>query len=134
MKHFITAALLALGLAACATEATVQQAPLDQGIARDFDGDLGAVREAARATLQSDMPVTMQGVREEQGATIFSFEISMSAFTWGEVGRVVVMPVDADTTRVIVRSEKRMQTQIIGEGERRLAERLFTGVQTRLAH
>jgi hypothetical protein len=133
MKYWILAALLAAApLAACATSATITQAPLSDGTGREFEGSFATVREAARATIQSDLPVTLRGVEEREGAYIFNIEIGVNAFSWGEIGRVVVMPVDADTTRVIVRSEKRSQMQLSGHGERDLAQRTFTGVESRL--
>lgn len=108
MRNWIVAIFLATAsLGACATTATITQAPLTEGTAREFEGDFAAVREATRLAIQQDLPVTMAGVEQHGASHVFHFEISVSAFSWGEVGRVVVTPVDADTTRVIVRAEKR---------------------------
>lgn len=133
MRAWLAAAFLALApIAGCATTATISQAPIGEGIPRDYEASFETVREATRETLQRDMPVTLTGAEEREGAYIFNFEVTLNAFNWGEVGRVVVMPVDADTTRVIVRAEKRSQMQVTGHGERELAERLFANLDRRL--
>ena len=133
MKIWLAALALAVApLAACATSVTVAEAPLNAGISRDFEGNFETVREAARASVQSDLPVAIRGVEERGGAYIINYEIGVSAFSWGEVGRVVVFPVDGDTTRVTLHNEKRYQVQVTGQGERRLAEQLFEAVQRRL--
>lgn len=133
MKRFILALVLSVApLGACATSATVTQAPLSAGISQDFHGSFETVREAARASVQSDLPVAIRGVEERGGAYIINYEIGVSAFSWGEVGRVVVTLVDADTTRVTLHNEKRYQVQVTGQGERRLATQLFEAVQRRL--
>ena len=130
---FVIVGLALASLAgACATSATIQQAPLSQGVSREYEHDFATVREAARATIQSDMPVGLRSVEERDGAYIFNFEIGVSAFSWGEVGRVVVAPVDADTTRLTLYSQKRDQLQVTGHGQRDLSERLFAGVDGRL--
>lgn len=132
MRGLILAAALAFALSGCATRQSVADAPINAGMSRDFEAPMAGVREAARQTLQSDMPVAMTSVSDAGGVYTFEIEIGINAFNWGEVGRVVVVPVDEDTTRVSLYSEKRYQLQVTGQGERRLAEQLFAGIQRRL--
>jgi hypothetical protein len=133
MKHWILAAAMALALAGCASSQTIEESPLDSGISRDFEAGFEPVREAARQTLQNDMPGMLSNVSQREEAYIFHIEIGANAFNWGEVGRVVIIPVDEGHTRVVVRSEKRLQTQVTGRGEQRLSEQLFAGIERRLA-
>lgn len=125
-------AVFTLTLAACATGGGVDQRPLTSGTWRDFEADFARVSAATDQSIAA-APITVQGARMEGTSRVINFTKPVSAFSWGEVGRVVITPVDADTTRIYVDSEKRSQVQITGTSEDQFAARIFGGVESALA-
>ncbi len=114
-------------LASCATMDTVTNAPANAGISRSFSGNYELVKDAVVTSLQILNINTKQFKEAPEGFTIL-FNKSISAFSWGEVGRILVSKVDENNTRVNVHSKKRHKLQITGTDEQEFADTLFQGV------
>lgn len=127
-------ALAAAGLlAACATGATLDARPLDSGTSMDFAAPAPRVAEAAKQTLLA-LSLGANNVRDQGGSTVISFQKGMTAWSWGEVGRVVVTPVTDASSRVFIDTEKVSQMQITGTNEDEFSRDIFSGIRERLAH
>src|SRR5512143_38699 len=83
----------------CATTDTVRNAPITQGLSQDFAAPYEAVKAAAVEAVQR-LNVNVQGSDETPQRFQIRFSKPISAFSWGEVGVVNVLAVDARTTRV----------------------------------
>ena len=57
----------------------------------------------------------------------------VSAFSWGEVGRVTVLRSAQPPTSVRVYWEKRSQLQLTGTGQSEAASQIFAGIDQALA-
>ena len=90
------------------------------------------VAEAAKQTLLA-LSLGANGVREQAGSTIINFQKGMTAFSWGEVGRIVVTPTGDAAARVFVDTEKVSQMQITGTSESEFSRDIFAGIKERLA-
>lgn len=111
---------------------TVANAPQDAGISKEFNGDVELIIAAAQASVKSlDLDIT-HSTRGDIGYTIL-FRKSMSAFSWGETGRVLVEKITPSKTRVFVHSEKNRKYQITGTEEAEFAVAIFQGIDEALA-
>lgn len=120
-------------LGACATAGTLSGRPLDSGTSMDFAAPAPRVAEAAKQTLLAlSLGITNAG--DHAGSTIINFQKSMTAFSWGEVGRIVVTPVNDASARVYLDTEKVSQMQITGTSEADFSRDIFSGIKERLAH
>ncbi|MEO1657315.1 MAG: hypothetical protein AAFR65_06300 [Pseudomonadota bacterium] len=134
IKHLAASFWLALGavtLAACATSATVSEADATEGISRDYDASYDVVKAAALQSVER-LNVNLQGTDENDERFQIRFTKSISAFSWGEVGVVNVLPTD-DGATVVVNTSKRSRTQITGTSEGRFAEEVFANIDESLA-
>jgi hypothetical protein len=129
----IGAALLAVAcLAGCATADTVKNAPVDAGIAKSFDAPYERTVAATLSALAA-MKVSMHDNSEEAPGRVIMVNTHVSAFSWGEVGRVIVKKSAAAPTTVVVNWSKRDQLQITGTSADDFSSDLFVGIETRLA-
>lgn len=130
MRRLILAAFVA---ALFAGQAAAQDLPIGAGVSRDFEAAFDPVRQAARQTIQNEMPGMLNGASEVDGNYVFSIHTPISPLAWGQDGQVIVMVMDDDTTRVVLHLQRRSRPQMSGRTERRLAEQLFDGIERRLA-
>ena len=114
-------------LSSCATADTVRTAPVTQGLSQAFAAPYEAVKAAALEAVQR-LNVDIQGSDETPERFQIRFSKPISAFSWGEVGVVNVVAVDAQTTRVYVNTEKRDQMQLTGTSEQRFATVIFANI------
>ncbi|MBV7255385.1 hypothetical protein KCG44_01160 [Pacificimonas sp. WHA3] len=119
-------------LTACATTSSVTQAPATQGTSRVFDGNYDTVKAAALQAVER-MNVNVKGTDENAERFQIEFTKKVSAFSWGEVGVVNVLPGTGDRTTVVVNSAKRSTMQITGTAESEFAEEIFKNVEESLA-
>ena len=111
---------------------TVANAKPDAGISKEYDEDVELVIAAAQASIQSlDLNIT-HSARENTGYMIL-FTKSMSAFSYGESGRVLITRINSDNIRVFVHSEKNRKYQVTGTDEEEFAEAIFGGMDDILA-
>jgi hypothetical protein len=114
-------------LASCANMNTITTAPASAGISHSFNNDHELVKAAVIASVQSLNINIKQSGQTPDGFNIL-FTKSISAFSWGEVGRVLVTKVDDNNTLVSVHSAKRHTMQITGQDEHDFAKFIFEGV------
>lgn len=117
-----------LGLTACATSETVRLAPVDQGISRDFPSSYDHAVAATMKALSS-LNINITGSETQSVGTVIMVSKPISAFSWGEVGRVIVKKSDAMPTTVVVNWEKRDQLQITGTDSKDFTNVLFAEIQ-----
>jgi hypothetical protein len=105
-----TASALALGLAACASAATIRQQPTDAGIARSFQAPYEQTKQAVLASLTE---LKLTPVEREERADGHSILIGRPphGFSWGEVGRIFIEKSAEKPTTVRVVYEKRITMQ-----------------------
>lgn len=123
--------LAASGLAGCASMSTVQNASVGSGPSRAFDADYDRTNAATLTALQG-MNVSITSSSENERGTTYLVSKSMNAFSWGEVGRVIVARSEGDSTTVHVNWEKRSQLQITGTSESEFSGQLFVQIANRL--
>lgn len=120
------------GLAGCASSNTVTQAPVTAGASREFAAPYEAVKTAALATV-GRLALNLEGQSETPARYQISFSKSLNAFSWGEVGAINVVRLEARKTRVYVNTEKRSTMQITGTSESEFAADIFAGIASALA-
>ena len=130
-RRMLMAGLL-LTLGACATAVTVQNAPADAGTAQTFPASYDRVSAATLEALRQ-FNVNVTSTQEHAGGLQILVTKSLSAFSWGEVGRITVVRTSAPPTPVRVVWEKRAQFQITGTGETEFSRELFDGIRRNLA-
>jgi hypothetical protein len=131
MKTILAALSFAILLNGCADTGTVRDAAATAGVERQFAGGYDAV---AAATLDSvrGLNVSITGTEETPTGLVVLVAKPVNAFSWGEVGRVMVMKSNAPPTAVRVYWEKRSRMQITGTDQNEFAGQLFQGIQTNL--
>lgn len=120
-----------LVLAGCASAGSVQNAPLHAGIGRTFeagfDKTLAAAREAAVETgLQIE-----SASQVDQDTWMIIGKKATSAFSWGELVRVVVIRDSAERTTVRVHSARRIKTNITAKGD--YANSILSNIELKLS-
>ena len=125
------ACLLLIGVVGCADMNTVKNAPLDQGIAQDFDATYDHTTAMTLAALTS-LNVSITSSSEDAAGTTYLVSKSLSAWSWGEVGRVFVKRQPAAPTTVVVNWQKRLQSQLSGTGSDEFAQALFNAIKKQL--
>lgn len=104
-RHLVTATLVLIA-AACSNARTVQESPTEAGVQRSFDAPYEKVRDAARAALTM---MNLKPTVQEDNPEGFVMVIARPprAFSWGEVGRVIVIRSDSQPITVHALYEKR---------------------------
>jgi hypothetical protein len=133
IRRLVIGIAVAAMLGACATAATLDARPLDSGTAMEFAAPAARVAEAAKQTLLA-LSMGANNVREQSGSTVISFQKGLTAWSYGEVGRIVVTPLGETSARVHVDTEKISQMQITGTNESEFSRDIFSGIKERLAH
>ncbi|WP_156948094.1 hypothetical protein [Marinobacterium jannaschii] len=119
-------------LASCATVNTVANAPETEGVSSYFDEDYDLVKEAVTNSIYNlGVDIKMQRDIGSRHSIVFSKD--MSAFSWGEVGRVMVIPMDDGRSKVTVYTEKRSKYQLTGTSENEFAQEIFLSTRNILA-
>ena len=119
-------ALISLLVVACANQSTVAES--NAGTTKVFNYPYDQVRPAALETVQG-LNVEIKKTQQEGEGTRILFSKSLSAWSWGEVGSVVVKPIDENATLVTVDTEKRSKYQITGTDETEFSEAIFDGIE-----
>lgn len=127
LKKIVLFASILFGLFACATAQTVSEAPLSAGVSKSFPASFDAVSGATLKALTT-MNVSVKSTEKKPEGLVVLVSKAMSAFSWGEVGRIVVANSGAGPTKVHVLWEKRHQLQITGTGQDEFSESLFKAV------
>ena len=113
-------------LAGCASTASMKQAPLDQGTQREYSGSYTTVLRAARdAVSNSGLAIDSFDEVNDSTAVIVAKKGS-SAWSWGELVRVVVQKSTGDRVVVRVTSRRKLATNVTARGD--YAETLFSNI------
>ena len=120
--------LSAFVLVSCANINTVTNAPKSEGVTQVFTEDYELVKTAVLASMQG-LNINIKETRETKDGFAITFTKSISAFSWGEVGRVLVTKNAHGIPQVYVHSEKRSKYQITGANENDFANSIFNGVR-----
>ena len=115
--RFLTVSLT-LGLAtACSSQGSVQNAPLHAGVARTFEADynktLGAAREAA---VEAGLKIE-SATQVDPNTYMIMCKAGTSAFSWGEIVRLVVVKENDASTTVRVYSKRKSAVNIAAKGD-----------------
>ena len=120
----IAAAVLISG---CATSSDVRNAPLTAGVSQDFSAPYEQIKRLALESVQG-LNVDVKSANESGSVYTIEFAKPMSAFSWGEIGRVTVLELEPGS-RVTVLSEKRSKYQLTGTNEDEFAAAVFDGIE-----
>lgn len=124
--RFTLTTLLSVFAVGCANQSSV--ASSNAGTTKVFKYPYSEVNPAALETVQG-LNVELKGTKPEGDGTRILFSKPVSAWSWGEVGSVVVKPIDENATLVTVDTEKRYQIQVTGTGEVEFSEAIFMGIE-----
>jgi len=118
-------------LSACTTAEAVRDAPADAGVVQSFDAPYDQVAAATLDALNKlDLPIT--DLEGKPTGLIIHLAKPQTAFSWGEVGRVIVEHRAAPPIAVRVYWEKRSQMQITGTSQRAFATAFYGEIDQRL--
>ena len=121
---------LLCGLAGCADLDTVKNAPLDTGIAHDFNAPYTRVSAAALTILSSEN-INVVASSEDAAGTIYLVDKAIALGSWGEVGRIYIKKSSAPPTTVIVYWEKRARSGA-GIGAKEFTDTFFDALGKQL--
>jgi len=134
MTFFIKTILYAtaiLSLVSCSNMNNVANQPQQSGISQRFQAPAQQVNLALLATLHS-INVNIKDSRNTPQGFRVLFTKSVSAFSWGEVGRILVVKVDQNNSQVFIHSLKRSSLQITGAEETDFSSVIFAGIAQKL--
>lgn len=115
----------------CSNMNSVVDAPTTAGIVRFYPKNAETVKVATLASMQS-LNIHIKKTEQISSGFMVAFTKSISAFSWGEVGRVLVASTD-NGTRVSVYSKKRLNTQVTGAETEDFANAIFNGITEALS-
>ena len=126
MKRIVVLLCL-VALVGCANLSTVREARQSAGVSMKFDKDIGSVKSSALASMDGLNINIVETYQNMSGFNIL-FTKSMSAWSNGEVGRVLIYE-NKGTTTVSVHAKKRSPLQITGTDEQGFATAIFEGIK-----
>jgi len=132
MNYFYSLPLILTLLVGCANMDTVRNEDVQDDTTRVFDAAYTPTKKAAMTSLQQ-LDLHIEETVAVEGGEHIMFSKPISAFSWGEVGRVRVTKKTAARTEVGIRSHKRSRVQITGTSQREFADRIFTRMESLLA-
>ena len=128
VKGFLSFGLVMF--AACATSNALKQAPLDQGVSRTFTGNYDTILKAARdATVAAGLHLESVDKVDDHTWTLLGKKDS-SAWSAGELVRVVVQQTGPDSTAVRIISKKRIATNVAARGD--YSRAIFNDIELKL--
>src|SRR3989441_8073951 len=117
-------------LAACASAGGMRAEPLDVGVLREFNGDYTTVLRATRnAVASAGLAVDSYEEVNDSTAMIVAKK-GNSAWSWGELVRVVVQKSASDRVSVRVLSRRKMATNITAKGD--YSNTIFSNIELAL--
>lgn len=113
MRKIMALLMLGLCLAGCANASSVKSQSMTEGVERSFDAPYEAVIQAVIGGLEQ-LKLRPSGREDISEGHVVMVARPPHGFSWGEVGRILV--VRSDTRPVVVRVvyEKRMALQMAG--------------------
>lgn len=130
-RRFAVLSLAGL-LAACATAETVDQKPIDAGVARTFNASPEKVREAFRTAMQT---YKIETTTEEDTPEhyLIRFFRPPRALSYGEVGRIVIDKTANPPTTARIIYDRRGQMYQFANTETSFATTIYTEMERQLA-
>jgi hypothetical protein len=113
-------------LSGCATSTDVAVTSVDQGSSKSYSIPFDSLKRLAFESVKG-LNVDVKGVEEASDTYVVNFSKPISAFSWGEVGKVVVTN-SGPTSTVTVVASKRMRVQVTGTNQQEFAEAVFEGI------
>jgi hypothetical protein len=114
----------------CASVSTVKNAPLHVGKNQAFPADFDTIVEAAsQAMVEAGLEIDSRDEIDKDTYMIVGKK-SSSAFSWGELVRVVVVRKESAETEVRVHSKRRVAANITAKGD--YSDQIFAGIEYRL--
>jgi hypothetical protein len=133
MKKFLP--LLALLLPACASMSSMDNKDMADVPTKTFTADKTTVVKATEITI-TKLGYELKETRVSEPTTQILFSKPMSAFSWGEVGRIDVTGLNSTGTSgssiVSIGAEKRYRLQITGMSQKDFANKIFSGIEANL--
>lgn len=106
-----------LVFSACTSTNKIQQAPLHSGISRTFTSDYERTLAAAREALVESGTVIESASEVDPQNYIIIGKTGTTAWSWGEMVRVVVTRVNDTETTVRVLTEKKISVNVTAKGD-----------------
>lgn len=114
----------------CASTGSIKNEPLDAGVSRAFEGSYDHVLRAAReATTAAGLAIDSYEAVDSTTSVIVAKK-GASAFSWGELVRVVVQKTDAGHVMVRVYTARRLATNITAKGD--YSDTIFQNIELSL--
>ena len=129
VSRLLLLAVFTIGTLGCANQSSV--ADSTAGTTKVFKYPYLKVSPIALETIQG-LNVEVKGTKPEGNGTRILFSKPISARSWGEVGSVVVKPIDGNATLVTVDTEKRYKIQVSGTDEVEFSQAIFMGIEEAL--
>lgn len=126
--QLLITSLFTLLIVSCANMNTVKNAPPESGVHQIFTADYELVKSAVLASMQN-LNINIKETSDTDKGFVITFTKSISAFSWGEVGRVLIVKGDNNKSTVFVHSEKRSKYQLTGADEKDFAYNIFSDVK-----
>lgn len=127
MKATWVVTAFSIWLVGCANSQTVQNEPLSAGATRTFHADYGRVVDAARAAVP-EVGLTLKGEKPAENGTMLIAERGVTAWSWGEAVRILVLPGPPETTVRVVTD----RAYALNVTAKEFADNLFTRIGQRL--
>lgn len=115
-----------LFLTGCATSTDIATTSADQGSSKSYSIPFDSLKRLTFESIKG-LNVDVKGVEEANGTYVVNFSKPISAFSWGEVGKVVVVN-KGPISNVTVIASKRMRVQVTGTNQQEFAEAVFEGI------
>lgn len=130
MKKVVMALLLGFSLAGCANASSVKSQAMTEGTERSFDASYEAVVQAVIDGL-AQLKLSPSDQQDVAEGRMIMVARPPHGFSWGEVGRILVMRSESKPIQVRVVYEKRMPLQWAGS-QSGFARNLFAKMDTAL--
>jgi hypothetical protein len=127
MRLALPLLLFVLGAVGCTNTRTIQSEPLSAGTTRSFSADYRSVVDAARSAVP-EAGLTLENERLTDAGTMLVAERGVTAWSWGEVVRILVQP-NGEGSSVRIISDRTLGTNITAKD---FTEDLFTLMGQRL--
>ncbi|AHB86029.1 hypothetical protein KQ247_03910 [Ruegeria pomeroyi] len=119
-------------LTACATSETVEKSGSQAGVSQVFDAPISKVVSSAETVLEKQgLNITKSTVAQNEAVIIFSKPVS--AFSWGEVGKLTFTSVAPDKTQAFITTQRRGTLNVTAKSEAAFAREIFGGIQSDLS-
>jgi len=106
-----------LVLTSCTSTNKIQNAPMHAGVSRTFESNYNQTLQAAREAMVESGTAIESASEVDDGNYIIIGKQDTSAWSWGEMVRVVVTKVNDGETTVRVYTEKKISVNVTAKGD-----------------